>query len=58
MKVRTVYYLDEENKWRLEKDCDEYWLRAEPGGYNLVSLEVLKALHTALGLLLAQEVEE
>ena len=56
MKVKTTYYLDDEQTWVLEKDGDEYWIRTEKG-YQMVSRDLLEALHTALVLLLSEEVE-
>ena len=51
MKVKTTYYLDDKNEWRVERDGDEYWIRTEKG-YQMVTLDLLEALHTALGMLL------
>ena len=56
MKVKTTYYLDDEQTWVLEKDGDEYWIRTEKG-YQMVSRDLLETLHTALVLLLSEEVE-
>ena len=57
MKVKTTYYLDNENKWRVERDGDEYWIRTEKG-YQMVTLDLLEALHTALGMLLDKKDNE
>ena len=54
MKVKTTYYLDDKNEWCVERDGDEYWIRTEKG-YQMVTLDLLEALHTALGMLLDKE---
>ena len=54
MKVKTTYYLDDNNEWLVEKDGDTYWLRTA-NGYQMVFRDTLEALHTALGLLLSEE---
>ena len=51
MKVKTTYYLNDEQTWVLEKDGDDYWLRTEKG-YHMVSRDLLEAMQTALVLLL------
>jgi hypothetical protein len=51
MKVKTTYYLDDNNEWLVEKDGDTYWLRTA-NGYQMVSRDLLEALQTALVLLL------
>jgi len=41
----------------VERDGDEYWIRTEKG-YQMVTLDLLEALHTALGMLLDKEDNE
>ena len=54
MKVKTTYYLNDEQTWVLEKDGDDYWIRTEKG-YQMVRRDLLEALYTALGLMLGKE---
>lgn len=58
MRTKTTYYLDNDNQWIIERDGDQYWFRAEEKGYQMVSRDLLEALHTALGLLLDKEAQK